>query len=224
MLGQKPMIQWVYEAASRVFSHLVVATDDRRIGDVVESFGGVAVMTSPEHQTGTERCAEAFRLYRRETGIDFTHVVNIQGDEPLIKKEQLNLLKACLLEEGTEIATLIHPTRDTKEVENPNTVKVVIDPDYKALYFSRSPIPHIRNPVHNWIENHCYFIHLGIYGFRAAILEKLIRLDPTPLEAAESLEQLRWLEHGFTIRTRETSDRVKGVDTPEDLEALNALL
>jgi 3-deoxy-manno-octulosonate cytidylyltransferase (CMP-KDO synthetase) len=218
------MIQWVYEGAAKVFKNLVVATDDLRIHEAVESFGGLAVMTSPDHQSGTERCAEALSNFSGESGRDFSHVVNIQGDEPLIKKQQLRLLMDCLSEGDTEIATLIRPTRDNDEVLNPNAVKVVLDTESNALYFSRSPIPHIRDPQQGWIKSHSYFIHLGIYGFRADVLEALVRLDPTPLEIAESLEQLRWLGHGFTIRTRETRDQARGVDTPEDLEALNAML
>jgi 3-deoxy-manno-octulosonate cytidylyltransferase (CMP-KDO synthetase) len=218
------MIQWVYESAAKAFNHLVVATDDLRIREAVESFGGVAVMTSPKHQSGTERCAEALKTCRRESGIGYTHVVNIQGDEPLLKKQQLRLLRDCMLEGNTEIATLIRPTKDDNEVENPNVVKVVINADLKALYFSRAPIPHTRNHRQDWIKKNSYFIHIGIYGFRADVLEALVRLDPTPLEIAESLEQLRWLEHGFTIRTKETRDHARGVDTPEDLETLNAML
>ena len=224
LLGQKPMIQWVYEGASQVFENLVVATDDPRIYDAVEAFNGRVVMTSTTHQSGTERCAEAVKITQEETGVTFTHVVNIQGDEPLIKKEQLILLKECFEDQSTEIATLIRPSVDPAEIENPNVVKVVTDRDFRALYFSRSPIPYIRDSRQRWTEKNYYYIHLGLYGFRADILLKLVALSPSPLESAEALEQLRWMEHGFSVRTRVTHFQSMGVDTPEDLEALNSML
>jgi len=218
------MIQWVYESSAQVFDQLVVATDDRRILDAVEGFNGRAVMTSPAHQSGTERCAEALKLMVKESGINYTHVINIQGDEPLIKKEQLILLKECFKDPDTEIATLIRPADDPAEIENPNVVKVVRDRLSNALYFSRSPIPFIRDSQRGWTRGNSYFVHLGLYGFRANVLSRLVKLSPGPLEAAESLEQLRWMEHGYTIRTRETPYQTMGVDTPEDLEALNSML
>jgi len=218
------MIQWVYEGASQVFENLVVATDDPRIYDAVEAFNGRVVMTSTTHQTGTERCAEAVKITQQETGTIFTHVVNIQGDEPLIKKEQLILLKECFEDQSTEIATLIRPSADPAEIENPNIVKVVKDKNSNALYFSRSPIPYIRDSRKGWTEENNYYLHLGLYGYRADVLLRLVALPPAPLEIAESLEQLRWMEHGFTVMTRVTHFQSVGVDTPEDLEALNSML
>jgi len=213
------MIQWVYEGVSTLFEHLLVATDDRRIFDAVEGFGGLAQMTSPEHRSGTERCAEAATLHEQKTGRHFKFVVNIQGDEPLIKPEQLQALMDCIRMPGTGIATLIRPLVDKDELENPNSVKVVVDQSFQALYFSRAPIPFVRahsgEPANT---RKIYYSHIGLYAFRRQILDKLVQLPPTPLELAESLEQLRWLEHGHPIRTAVTLMESIGVDTPEDLE------
>jgi 3-deoxy-manno-octulosonate cytidylyltransferase (CMP-KDO synthetase) len=218
------MIQWVYESAAQLFDQLVVATDDRRIHHAVETFGGRSVMTSPTHGSGTERCAEALRLVREQSGLSFTHVINIQGDEPLIKKEQLELLTDCLQDPGVEIATLIRPITHASELQNPNVVKVVVDKSFKALYFSRSPIPFVRDPQTEQIRAHCHYVHLGLYGFRCDVIEKLVELPPSGLEMAESLEQLRWLENGFRIQTKVTLLHTQGVDTPEDLDAIRAKL
>jgi 3-deoxy-manno-octulosonate cytidylyltransferase (CMP-KDO synthetase) len=215
------MIQWVYEGASSLFEHLLVATDDARIFDAVVAFGGKAVMTSAEHNSGTERCAEAARLYEKESGIRFTHVVNIQGDEPLIQSRQLQTLKDCILVPGTPIATLIKPLTKVEELENPNVVKVVVDLSFRALYFSRSSIPRVRDDgLEKESGNPAFYSHIGLYAFRREVLEELVNLPPTPLEQAESLEQLRWMEHGISIRTALTDLPSLGVDTPEDLEKI----
>ena len=221
MLGDKPMIQWVYERASFLFEHLVVATDDQRIYDAVERFGGKVQMTSPVHNSGTERCAEAAGLYEQQTGIGFSHVVNIQGDEPLIQPEQLQTLIECIQVPGTGIATLIRPLKASEELENPNVVKVVVDKSFRALYFSRAPIPFVRSPgVKQKTPELPFYTHIGLYAFRREILEQVVKLPPTTLEQAESLEQLRWMEHGITIRTAVTHLPSLGVDTPEDLELI----
>ncbi len=173
LLHNKPMIRWVYESVQPVFSHLVVATDDDRIYKTVMDFGGRAVMTSPDHQSGTERCAEAYSLYQDQSGEKFSHVVNIQGDEPLIKTEQLTTLLDCVQVPGTGIATLIQSLQDQDELVNPNVVKVVVDKSFKALYFSRSPIPHMRDfPPGQWSEKHTYYSHIGLYAFRSDVLEE----------------------------------------------------
>jgi 3-deoxy-manno-octulosonate cytidylyltransferase (CMP-KDO synthetase) len=224
MLGDRPMIQWVYEGASSLFEHLLVATDDQRISKAVLAFGGKVVMTSHLHNSGTERCAEALTLHRAATGIPFTHVVNIQGDEPLIQKEQLSLLIQCMQESDAGIATLIRPLEADTELKNPNVVKVVVDLAFRALYFSRSPIPYIREPQREGSQESSHFAHLGLYAFRTEILEKLVQLPFGRLEKAESLEQLRWLEHGYAIQTRITRLPSVGVDTPEDLEAIRSRL
>jgi 3-deoxy-manno-octulosonate cytidylyltransferase (CMP-KDO synthetase) len=218
------MIQWVYESAAQLFDYLVVATDDQRIFEAVEGFGGRAVITSPYHGTGTERCAEALQLVREQTGVPFTHVVNIQGDEPLIKKEQLGLLKECIQGPGTDIATLIRPIGDVAELQNPNIVKVVVNRAFKALYFSRSPIPYVRDQHQGGIATTHYYAHLGLYAYGSEVLEKLVKLPPSGLEVAESLEQLRWLEHGFGIQTAITPYHTQGVDTPEDLDTIRKKL
>lgn len=221
LLGRKPMIQWVYEGASSLFEHLLVATDDDRILNAVTAFGGKVVMTSANHHSGTERCAEAAELYEKESGLKFTHVVNIQGDEPLIQSNQLQTLMDCILVPDTSIATLIKPLEHAGDLENPNVVKVVVDLGFRALYFSRASIPRLRDgrPDHD-PESPGYYTHIGLYAFRREVLEQLVTLPPTPLEQAESLEQLRWMEHGIRIRTAVTTLPSLGVDTPEDLERI----
>jgi len=223
MLGNKPMIQWVYEIASKVFNHLVVATDDDRIYKVVMDFGGRVVMTSPDHPSGTDRCAEAYKHYQEQSGLQYSHVVNIQGDEPLIKAEQLRTLLDCFQTPDTRIATLIQPLQNQEELENPNVVKVVVDKSFRALYFSRNPIPHIRDlSPGKWSESHTYYSHVGLYAFRSDVLEEVVQLPPATLELAESLEQLRWLENGIPIQTRITHLPSVGVDTPEDLKKISS--
>ena len=221
LLGQKPMIQWVYEGSASLFEHLLVATDDVRIRDAVVDFGGKAVMTSDNHRSGTERCAEAAMLYEKESGLKFTHVVNIQGDEPLIQNRQLQTLKDCILVPDTAIATLIKPLDRAGDLKNPNVVKVVVDLGFRALYFSRASIPLVRDVRPDQDpESPGYYTHIGLYAFRREVLEQVVTLPPTPLEQAESLEQLRWMEHGIRIRTAVTSLPSLGVDTPEDLERI----
>ena len=157
------MIRWVWEKASTVFTHLVVATDDQRIKEAVEGFGGIVLMTSVKHRTGTERCAEALELYRQQHEADITHVVNIQGDEPLLKTEQLESLRACFTDGDTEIATLIQPLVDEDALANPNVVKVTVDKSFRALYFSRAPIPFMRDtPQGN--HQHTFYSHIGLYA------------------------------------------------------------
>jgi len=217
LLGEKPMIQWVYERASDLFKHLVVATDDDRILNTVLGFGGKALKTRSDHNTGTERCAEALDRYRNQTGLTFSHVVNIQGDEPLIQTGQLQTLMDCFQVPGTGIATLIRKIPQEEDAQNPNLVKVVVDKSLKALYFSRAPIPYIRGPKP---VGFTYYAHLGLYAYRSDVLEKVVKLPASALEQSEMLEQLRWLEHGITIQTDITDLPSIGVDTPEDLERI----
>lgn len=217
LLGSKPMIQWVYERASKQFEQLVVATDDERILNTVLDFGGKAVMTHSEHKSGTERCAEALHIYRDQSGLTFSHVVNIQGDEPLIQSGQLKALMDCFKIQGTGIATLIRPMLPNEDPQNPNLVKVVVDKSLRALYFSRAPIPYVRDrrsgePGH--------YAHIGLYAFRSEVLEQIVTLPVSMLEQSESLEQLRWLEHGIPIQTDLTDLPSIGVDTPEDLDRI----
>lgn len=205
----KSMIQRVYEQASKssLITDLVVATDDQRIYDHVKEFGGEVVMTSSDHQNGTERCGEVIEFYS-----DIDVVINIQGDEPLIQPKQLDLVLELFTDDDAEveIGTLVKKLNDNQEVENPNRIKVVLDADKNALYFSRSVIPHNKTGMQ-------FYKHIGIYAWRLETLKELLQLDPTELEKAESLEQLRWLYHGYKIRVAETDIETPNIDTPEDL-------
>lgn len=219
LLGSKPMIQWVYEGASSLFEHLLVATDDQRIYDAVKAFGGKVLMTSTEHRSGTDRCAEAASLYEKGKGLRFTYVVNVQGDEPLIQARQLQTLMDCMKVPDTPIATLIRPLNTIDDLENPNVVKVVVDLNFKALYFSRAAIPRQRSDTEpGETADPRFYTHIGLYAFRRDVLDKVVGLPPSFLEQTESLEQLRWMEHGIGIRTAVTTLPSLGVDTPQDLE------
>ncbi|MCD6354695.1 MAG: 3-deoxy-manno-octulosonate cytidylyltransferase [Prolixibacteraceae bacterium] len=220
LLNKKPMIQWVYENATQALQNVWVATDDDRIFNDVRGFGGQAVKTLSSHRSGTDRCAEAARILSEK--FDFDVVVNIQGDEPFIQSGQIELLKRCFYSH-TEIATLIKKIETPEELFNPNRPKVVVDNQQNALYFSRSPIPFVRGEENNkWPTKTNFWVHLGMYAYRAEVLQKITQLEPGKLEQAESLEQLRWLENGFKIKTTETTHQSIGIDTPEDLK--NALL
>ena len=218
LLCGKPMIQHVWERASQVLDHVIVATDDERIADAVSGFGGVAVMTSPNHRSGTDRCFEAYQ----KSGNNEDVVINIQGDEPFIHPSQIEALMACFNDETTDIATLIKtfdPERPFEELQNPNKVKVVVDKNMFAKYFSRSVIPYVRGKsVEHWTSSTAYYTHLGMYAYTASALRQITALPPSTLEIAESLEQLRWLENGFTIKTAITNIETIGIDTPQDLE------
>ncbi|MBC5992393.1 3-deoxy-manno-octulosonate cytidylyltransferase [Pontibacter cellulosilyticus] len=214
-ISGKSMIQRVYEQAkSANLAEVLVATDDQRIFDHVQSFGGKAVMTAEHHQSGTDRCFEAYQQYNQP----FEYVINIQGDEPFIRPEQINLVAGCFRTPQTQLATLIKKITSPEELFNVNSPKVVINKAGEALYFSRQPIPYCRNvPNDIWHRQHTYYKHIGIYGYRTDILEQITQLPPSGLELAESLEQLRWLENGFKIATAITEFETIGIDTPEDL-------
>lgn len=221
LIHGKPMIQWVYEKALSTVDYLCVATDDHRIADAVSGFNGRVIMTSPDHRSGTDRCAEAAE--KLSGTVMFDVAINIQGDEPFIQPEQIDTLKSCFGEQ-TEIATLIKKIETTGELFNPNKPKVVVDNLNNALYFSRSPIPYNRNEKEeNWLKQ-TYWSHIGIYGFRRHILSEITKLKPGKLEIAESLEQLRWLENGYKIKTAETFSQGFGIDTPDDLARALQLL
>jgi 3-deoxy-manno-octulosonate cytidylyltransferase (CMP-KDO synthetase) len=218
-IAGKPMIQWVYERACEVFAHVYVATDDQRIADVVTRFGGKYIITSAEHQSGTDRCAEALQIAQRETGITFDIVVNIQGDEPFIRPEQLKLVTEPFSNSKVQIATLVKPFEATDNIFNPNTPKVVVGTNGNALYFSRSAIPFIRSSEQNdWAKTNTFYKHIGLYAYRSNVLNEITKLEQSPLEKAESLEQLRWLENGYAIAVSVTNMETLAVDTPEDLE------
>jgi 3-deoxy-manno-octulosonate cytidylyltransferase (CMP-KDO synthetase) len=224
-IRKKPMVQWVYERARAELDHVVVATDDQRIIDAVEGFGGKAVMTAEHHKTGTDRCREAYELYSGDSGQSFSHVINIQGDEPLIRDDQFREIMSCFDRPGTDIATLIKTFENNEEVSNPNNVKVVTDTRGRALYFSRSIIPYIRDAdPSDWLSKHTFYKHIGLYAFRSDILLRITNLSSSGLERAESLEQLRWLEHGYTIQTAISNYTSIGIDTPDDLEKIGRLL
>jgi 3-deoxy-manno-octulosonate cytidylyltransferase (CMP-KDO synthetase) len=217
LLNGKPIVQWVYENARKALTEVYVATDDERIFKAVEAFGGKAIFTSADHQSGTDRCAEAAQQLTQTIKVDV--VVNIQGDEPFIRPEQIESLKACFGSTETEIATLIKPITNTAEITNINRPKVVINRQNETMYFSRSPIPFVRGcPPEEWISQQTFYSHIGLYAYRYDILLELTRLPVGLLEKAESLEQLRWLENGYRIKTAQTLFENIGIDTPEDLE------
>lgn len=217
----KPMIQRVYEQASKVLKNIVVATDDKRIQKTVLGFGGKVVMTSRKHPTGTDRINEAIEIINKKTKKKFNIIINIQGDHPFIQPEQIKKIIECFNNRETEIATLIKKIDSIKELINPNVVKVVIDKKGNALYFSRSPIPFLREfPLEEWVKNFTYYKHIGVYGYRYDILKKITKISPSLIEQAESLEQLRWLDNGFKIKTAITKLECFSVDTKEDLEKI----
>jgi len=219
MIAGKSMIRRVYEQATLALETVYVATDDHRIHDAVTGFGGKVVMTSPDHQSGTDRCAEAAEKIAALEGISPDAVINIQGDEPFIKPEQIGLLASCFDDRSVEIATLVRRTEPGDDLTNPNHPKVVLDLSGNAIYFSRSVIPYLRDvPEAEWPARHTYYKHIGLYGYRTDILKQLTSLPRSPLEKAESLEQNRWIENGYRIRTAVTLWESIGIDTPEDLE------
>lgn len=223
-IGGMSMIQRVYEQAKKELEYVYVATDDERIEEAVKSFGGCVVMTSVDHKSGTDRCAEAFTKIRSIKKIDFDAVINIQGDEPFISPKQISSVAKCFIDSSTQLATLIKPITATEDLFNPNKPKVVVSEDQHALYFSRSPIPYFRGEdEEQWVKKHCYYNHIGLYGYRSDILFEITKLAIGKLEQAESLEQLRWLENGYSIRVEETFEESHGIDTPEDLERLTDL-
>ncbi len=217
----KPMIQWVYEAALDTCDHLVIATDDTRIADEASDFNARVMLTSPHHKSGTERCLEVVEALEK-TGEHFDIALNIQGDEPLLKQEQLKELIRCLLPDDVQIASLAKPFSEDEDPQDPNRVKVILNAAQNALYFSRSAIPFYRNEVLS--GESAYLKHIGLYGFKTEILKKICNLPEGKLERAESLEQLRWLEYGFTIRMGITEYDSIGIDTPGDLEKLLSTL
>lgn len=225
LIGNKPMIERVYEKASQSLELVYVATDDERIYNTVNGFGGKAVMTSPDHFSGTDRCAEAISRIMADTGIKIDVVVNIQGDEPFIKPGQLTLLMNCFNSEEVELATLIRKAEAGEDIFNPNQPKVIVNTLGDAIYFSRSVIPFVRDSEKNdWSALHTFYKHVGLYAYRTDTLQKITRLPRSPLEIAESLEQNRWIENGYRIRTAVTDWESIGIDTPEDLEKAKLIL
>ena len=223
-LGGKPVIQRVYERVTSVISNAVVATDDERIYAAVESFGGKVVMTSENHKSGTDRCWEAYQ----KLGEEYDVVINVQGDEPFIAESQLRSIMACFEDEATDIATLVKPFAESDglaALQNPNSPKVVLDNESRAIYFSRSVIPYLRGvEAEEWLSKHTFYKHIGMYAFRREVLREVTALPQSTLEKAESLEQLRWLENGYKIGVGVTNIETVGIDTPEDLERAEEFL
>jgi len=220
-IAGKSMIQRVYEQAKKCsqLSEVIVATDDDRIFEHVNSFGGKAEMTSSTHQSGTDRCAEV-----AEKHPEYDVIINIQGDEPYIDPGQISKLISCFDDPGTQIATLIKKVSNEQELHNTNSPKVIVNKNAEAIYFSRSPLPHIRGQEpQNWFQHFTYFKHIGIYGYRVDILKQITKLPVSTLEKAESLEQLRWIENGYKIKVAETEIETIAIDTPGDLEKLSEL-
>lgn len=226
LLCGKPVIQWVWERVSAIESvtDAVVATDDERIMQAVQAIGGRAMMTSDRHRSGTDRCGEVLDILESE-GRHYDVVINVQGDEPFVEARQLETLIAAFSSPETEIASLMTPIKSWDELRSPNNVKVVCNLQGDALYFSRQPIPHLRGvDEREWASRQTYYKHVGIYAFRADVLQRVKTLAPAALEISESLEQLRWLAGGYRIRMCVTNHTNIGIDTPEDLaEAARAM-
>lgn len=218
MLGGKLVVQRVYEQATQAFDEVYVCTDDERIYNAVTSFGGKAVMTDSTLKSGTDRCWQACE----RLGTDADVVVNIQGDEPFVQKAQLEAVKGCFSIPDTQIATLVKPFSADDSFDtlaNPNSPKVVLSKDMLALYFSRSVVPFLRGVEQtDWLRLHTFYKHIGLYAYRREVLGEISRLPQGVLEKAESLEQLRWLENGYTIQVALTDVETVGIDTPADLQ------
>lgn len=215
MLAGKPVIQHVYEQVKKVLPEAWVATDDGRIFNAVKQFGGKAVMTRADHKSGTDRIEEA----AEKIGTDADIIINIQGDEPFIQPSQIETICRQFDDVSTQIATLGKPFTSMEAVENTNSPKIVIDNNGFALYFSRSVIPFVRGIDRaQWLEHYPYIKHLGIYAYRREVLQEITKLPQSPLEKAESLEQLRWLQNGYRIRVGITNVETVGIDTPDDLK------
>lgn len=221
LLGGKPVIQHVYEKVAAVLEAAYVATDDERIYDVVKSFGGQVVMTRTDHKSGTDRIEEAIE----KIGGEWDVVVNVQGDEPFVAKNQLDTICHCFDDPTTQIATLGKPFESMEAVQNPNSPKIVVDNMGFAMYFSRSVIPYVRGKEKSsWLTHYPFLKHLGIYAYRKDVLRQVTQLPQSSLEIAESLEQLRWLQNGFKIKVGTTDVETVGIDTPQDLERAEEFL
>lgn len=219
MIDGITMIERVYTQARKSTSlqKVIVATDNEEIFKTVKKFGGDVVITSPDHTSGTERCAE---VVAKENTI-WDVVINIQGDEPFIDPRQIDLLTSCFKDSSVNIATLIKKVTSHAELSNPNTPKVIINEKADAIYFSRQAIPFLKGiAFEKWHEQVVFYKHIGIYGYRPSVLAQLVKLPFGKLEQAESLEQLRWIEHGYAIRTAVTDIETTAIDTPEDLSRL----
>lgn len=221
MLGDKLVIRRVVEQVSKVLDDVFVATDDQRILDAVTAFGGKAIMTRPDHQSGTDRICEALD----KIGGDYDVVINIQGDEPFIQPSQICTVMECFDNPQTQIATLGKPFENLESVKNPNSPKIILDNNGFAMYFSRSVIPFIRGKEETeWLGSYTFLKHIGMYAYRTEVLRQVSALPQSSLEKAESLEQLRWLQNGYRIKVGFTDVETIGIDTPEDLQRAEEFL
>ncbi|WKN45212.1 3-deoxy-manno-octulosonate cytidylyltransferase [Tunicatimonas pelagia] len=215
-IGGKSMVQRVYEQAlqAKKLDKVIVATDHEKIAEHIVSFGGAVSLTSPDHPSGTDRCREA--LAQQAEAYDY--VINIQGDEPFVQPQAIDEL-AHLLDGQTQLGTLVSEIRDASVLSNPNMMKVIFNAHREAIYFSRTAIPYLRDvPADKWLQHHTFYKHVHLYAYRADILREITELPVSPLEKAESLEQLRWIENGYRIKVGITKHKSLSVDTPADLE------
>jgi len=220
MIEGKSMVMRVYEQTikSTVLNRVIVSTDDERIFNHVKECGGEVMMTSPDHISGTSRISEVVDNLSFMGDCPYDVIVNIQGDEPFIDPSQIDLVVSIFDSPEIQIGTLIREIRNSEDLFNSNVVKVVVDIEGKAMYFSRSPIPFLRGmPQDSWLDNAVYYKHIGMYAYRTSVLKPIICLPASPNEIAESLEQLRWLYHGYSINTALTDIETVGIDVPEDL-------
>ena len=219
VIDEKSMIRRVWEQAAKAMDNVVVATDSEIIKKEVESFGGNVVMTDTNHQSGTDRCAEAVEFFQKEKGVEIDVVINIQGDEPFIDPKQIKQIMDAFSITEIQIATLIKKITDNQSLFDPNEPKVIVDNNFNANYFSRATIPYNRKQKEkNWLKYHTYYKHIGMYGYSTDTLIEISNLEETPLEKLESLEQLRWLESGYSIKCLITKIDTLSVDTVADLE------
>lgn len=222
-LAGKSMLQRVYERCllSTSLTDIIIATDDDRIFEHAKTFTERVCMTSEDHPSGTDRCAEVVM----NMDFDADIIVNIQGDEPLINPHQIDLLVRCFNDPQTQIATLIKKITDENVLFNPNTPKVILDEHDFAIYFSRETIPHLRNIDKNeWLEHHTFYQHIGIYAYQTQVLQDITKLPQSALEKAESLEQLRWISNQYKIKTAITTEETIAIDSPEDVHRVISLL
>lgn len=222
-IGGKSMIQRVYEQAKKSVSlaDVIVATDDIRIHDHVIAFGGEVIMTADSHQSGTDRCFEAIKKYTASADV----VINIQGDEPFIRPEQIDLAASCFVSDKVQIATLVKKIKTNEELFNVNTPKVLLNKYDEAIYFSRQTIPYVREKEPSqWLDYQTFYKHIGIYAYTTKILAEITALKQSTLELAEGLEQLRWIQNGYKINTKITDFESIAVDVPDDLKKLTIFL
>ena len=221
-IAGKSMIQRVYEQCQKSsrLDKVIVATDDQRILDHLKTFGAEGIMTSTKHTSGTDRCGEVAEQFP-----EFDILINIQGDEPMIDPHQIDLLCSCYDDPNTRIATLVKSIHTKEELFNENTPKVILNKNHQAVYFSRATIPYLRGKkLDNWLNEYTFYKHIGIYAFRRQTLSEITKLPVSDLEIAEALEQLRWIENGYSIQTAITNQESQAIDTPEDLIKLLTLL